>query len=149
MSATNVYGYMLTLLIGGKLIKGLETTGLKIKPNYESILLKEDEGVPTDDFIDYDQEMPFAGKTIEMDTGESTTHEDFETIRAAAKTGATVSFSYGRMSAGEKITYGNAKITDYSEDGGSEKKHASFSGALRAIKGSVTDGTYPTTTEEA
>ncbi len=146
MAETKVYGYMLTLKIGAKLIKGLETTGLKIKPNYEEILLKANEGVPTDDFIDYDQEMTFGGKTIEMDSEESTTHEDFETIREAAKTGATVSFAYGRMSAGEKITYGNGKITDYSEDGGSEKKLASFSGALKAVKGSVTYGTYPTTT---
>jgi len=146
MLGTKIYGYMLTLKIGGKLIKGLETTGLKIKPNYEQILLKEDEGVPTDDFIDYDQEMSFAGKTIEMDSEESTTHEDFETIREAAKTGAEISFAYGRMSAGEKITYGTCTITDYSEDGGSEKKMAGFSGALKAKKGSVTYGTYPTTT---
>ena len=146
MAETKVYGYMLTLKIGGKLIKGLETTGLKIKPNFEEILLKANEGVPTDDFIDYDQEMTFAGKTIEMDSEESSTHEDFETLRVAAKTGAEVAFSYGRMAAGEKITYGTATITDYSEDGGSEKKMASFSGALKAKKGSVTYDVYPTTT---
>ena len=102
MVAINVYGYLLTLKIGDKIIKGLETAGLKIKPNYETILLKEDEGVPTDDFVDYDAEMSFSGRTIERDSEESTTHEDFETIREAASTGSTVTFVYGRMAAGKK-----------------------------------------------
>lgn len=137
MAATNVYGYLLTLKIGTKIIKGLETTGLKIKPNFEEILLKENAGVPTDDFIDYDTEMTFAGKTIERDSGESTTHEDFETIRVAAAAGSQVAFVYGRTVQGEQQVAGYGFITDYSEDGGSEKKLAGFSGALKAKKGSV------------
>jgi len=137
MVAINVYGYLLTLKIGDKIIKGLETAGLKIKPNYETILLKEDEGVPTDDFVDYDAEMSFSGRTIERDSEESTTHEDFETIREAASTGSTVTFVYGRMAAGEKQVTGSAKITDYSEDAGSEKKLGTFSGSLKAIKDTV------------
>lgn len=141
MAATNVYGYLLTLKIGGKIIKGLETSGLKIKPNFEEILLKEDAGVPTDDFIDYNTEMSFAGKTIERDTGEQSTHEDFETIRVAASQGSQVAFVYGRTVQGEKQVTGYGFITDYSEDAGSEKKLAGFSGALKAKKGTVTFGT--------
>jgi hypothetical protein len=141
MAATNVYGYLLTLKIGTKIIKGLETTGLKIKPNFEEILLKENAGVPTDDFIDYDTEMSFAGKTIERDSGESSTHEDFETIRVAAAGGSSVTFIYGRTVVGEKQVTGTAYITDYSEDAGSEKKHGGFSGSLKAVKGTVTFGT--------
>jgi hypothetical protein len=140
MAATNVYEYLLTLKIGTKLIKGLETAGLKIKPNFEQILLKADAGVPVDDFVDFDADMPFGGKTIEMDSAESTTHEDFETIRVAASTGATVTFVYGRTATGEKQVTGSAKITDYSEDSASAKKLASFSGNLKAIKGTVTFG---------
>ena len=41
MAATNVYGYLLTVKWGTKIIKGLETTGLKIDPRFEEILLKE------------------------------------------------------------------------------------------------------------
>jgi hypothetical protein len=141
MAETKVYGYMLTVKWGTKLIKGLETTGLKIKPNFEEILLKSQAGVPVDDFVDYDVEMSIAGKTIERDSAESTTHEDFETLREAASVGAEVAFIYGRMVSGEKIVSGTGTIRDYSEDGGSEKKLASFSGGIKAKKGTVTFGT--------
>jgi len=140
MAETYVYGYLLTLKIGGKIIKGLETNGLKIKPNFETILLKENQGVPSEDFIDYDAEFSFSGRTIECDSTESSTHEDFETIRAAAASGAKVTFVYGRTVTGEKQVTGSAIITDYSEEGGSEKKLGTFSGSLKAIKGTVTFG---------
>src|SRR4030042_6053214 len=102
MAATNVYQYLLTVKWGTKLIKGLKTTGLKIDPHFETSLLKEDAGVEVDDFIDYDAEMSCAGETIERDTTESTTHEDFETIREASSVGALVAFIYGRIASGEK-----------------------------------------------
>ena len=141
MAETKVYGYMLTIKYGTKLIKGLETTGLKIKPNFETILLKEQAGVEVDDFIDFDADLSIAGKAIEMDTAESSTHEDFETLRVAASVGAEVAFVYGRMATGEKIASGTATIRDWSEDAGSEKKMAGWSGSLKVKKGSVTFGT--------
>jgi hypothetical protein len=144
MVGTKVYGYLLTIKWGTKIIKGLKTTGLKIKPNFEEILLKEQAGVPVDDFIDYDVDMSIAGDTWEKDTSEASTHEDFETLREAASVGASVAFVYGRMVAGEKIVSGNAKLTDWSEDGGSEKKPGSWSGSMKAVKGSVTFGTFST-----
>lgn len=141
MAETRVYGYLLTLKIGSKLIKGLETTGLKINPEFEKILLKSQDGVPVDDFIDFDVEMSFSGKTIQCDTTESLTHEDFETIRQAASTGQVVTFVYGRTASGEKQVTGNAIITSYSEESGSEKKMGTFSGTLRAVRGTVQFGT--------
>lgn len=139
MAQTKVYGYLLSLKVGGKLIVGLETTGLKLKPNFEEIFLKENAGTPSYDFIDYDTEFTFSGKCIEKD---SVSNEDFETLREAAAAGATVAFVYGRFIAGEKIVSGNCIITDWSEDAGSKKELASWSGSAKAIKGTVTFGTH-------
>lgn len=141
MLGTKVLGYMLTIKYGDKLIKGLETAGLKIKPNFEETLLKEFEGVAEDEFIDFDTELSVGGKTVEKDVTEALTHEDFETLREAASVGAEVAFIYGRMTVGAKIVSGLGKLTDYSEDGNSEKKLASFSGGIKAKKGSVVFGT--------
>jgi len=141
MAETVVKGYMLNLKWGTKLIKGLITTGLKIKPNYEEVLLKSSSGVPVDEFIDFDTEFTGSGQTIERDTGESSTHEDFETLREAASVGATVAFVYGRFTTGEKIVSGNAKIQDYSEDANS-KDRGSYTVSFKAVRGSVTFGTY-------
>jgi hypothetical protein len=140
MAETKVYGYMLTLKWGTKLIKGLETVGLSIKPNFEPILLKEHNGVEVDDFIDYDADLSISGKTIEMGAEQAATHEDFETLREAASVGAEVAFVYGRMTAGEKTVSGIATIRDWKEDPGSEKKLASWSGSMKVKKGSVTFG---------
>lgn len=142
MDGTRVFQYQLTIKYGTKLIKGLKTTGLKIKPNYEEILLKEQEGDPEEELIDYDTEMSIAGDTWEKAASEAATHEDFETLREASASGVSVAFVYGRMSNGEKIVSGNAKLQDWSEDAGSEKKAGSWSGSMKAVKGTVVFGTY-------
>jgi|WetSurMetagenome_2_1015567.scaffolds.fasta_scaffold480791_1 hypothetical protein len=146
MAATKVYGYQLTLLIGGKLIKGLVTTGLSIKPNFEESILKEDNGVAQKEFKDADLEMTFAGKTIEMDSSESTSHEDFETIRSASMTGAKATFSYGRRTSNDKLIVGEGYITAFSENAGSEKVLGDFSGTISAKSGDISETEYPTTT---
>ena len=143
MAETKVYGYLPSIKWGTKLIKGLEATGLKIKPNFDDILLKAQAGVPVKDFIDFDTTMSISGKTIERDAGESGTHEDYETLRAACAAGASVAFVYGRFVSGEKIVSGTGVLTDWSEDAGSEKKLGGWSGSLEADKGSVTFGVMP------
>lgn len=142
MAQTKIYGYLLSFKWGTKLIVGLETTGLKLKANFEEILLKEQAGVPVDDFIDYDIDLTFAGKAMERDSGQSGTHEDFETLREAAAAGAEVAFVYGRFVQGEKIVSGTCTLRDWSEDAGSKKEMAGWSGSAKAKKGSVTFTTY-------
>jgi len=142
MAQTKIYGYLLSLKWGTKLIVGLETTGLKLKANFEEILLKAQNGVPADDFIDYDIDLTFSGKAMEMDSGDSGTHEDFETLRAAAAAGAEVAFVYGRFVVGEKIVTGTCTLRDWSEDAGSKKELASWSGSAKAVKGTVQFTTY-------
>lgn len=146
MAATKVYAYQLTLLIGGKLIKGLVSTGLSIKPNFEESILKEDNGVAQKEFKDADLELSFAGKTIERDSTESSSHEDFETIRSASLAGAKIGFSYGRRTSTDKLIVAEGYITAFSENGGSEKVLADFSGTISCKSGDVTETTYPTTT---
>jgi hypothetical protein len=141
MAATKVKGYMLNIKWGTKLIKGLETSGLKIKPNFEEVLLKGNQGIPVEEIIDFDMDVSYSGKTYERDSGESTTHEDFETLREATSLGAEVAFVYGRFVSGEKIVSGMAQLTDYSEDGNS-KDTGAFSGSFKAKKGSITFGTF-------
>ena len=131
---------MLTLKWGGKIIKGLETTGFKVKPNYEEILLKEHAGNPAQEYLDTDADLTFSGKAYERDGTESSTHEDFETLRQAASVGAEVVFIYGRFTTGKKRVTGTGKITDYSEEGNS-KDTATFSGSIKVKKGTVT---FPT-----
>jgi hypothetical protein len=127
--STKVLGYTLTLKWNGKFITGLETTGLKIKPNFDEILLKADAGVPVKELIDYDTNMSFAGKTFN-NTGD----EDFETLREAAAAGTPVAFIYGDQ-AGYTVS-GNGIIEDFSEDANS-KDIGTFSGSIRAVKGTV------------
>jgi hypothetical protein len=241
MARTNVYGYLLSIKWGTKLIAGLETTGLKIKPNFEEVCLKANGGVPTDDFIDFDAEMSIAGKAIEGDsaeipkdevdtltvtvgatasnnvtitlnavavniavtsgdtaiqvadkirlgvyagwtaggtagtnvvvfakqlpgavsapvfaagstgvtaafvrtvTGQDGTSDDYETLREATAAGAEIAFVYGRFVTGEKIVSGTATLRDWSEDAGSKKEKATWSGSMKAKKGTVVFGTY-------
>jgi hypothetical protein len=142
MSATRVRGYMLNIKWGTKMIRGLETTGLKIKPNFEDIDLKENSGNVIQSFVDYDMSMTFSGKTYERDSGEGSSYEDFETLRAALAAGAQVAFVYGRFVSGEKIASGTGVLTDYSEDGNS-KDTGTFSASIQVIKGSVTFGVTP------
>lgn len=134
---------MLTIKWGTKLIKGLETTGLKIKPNFESILLKEQAGVEVEEFIDYDADLSISGKTMEKNsTSEASTHDDYENLREATSVGAEVAFVYGRMTAGEKIWSGTGTLRDWSEDAGSEKKMASWSASIKLKKGSASFTTF-------
>lgn len=142
MPETKIYGYMLTLKYATKLIKGLETTGLSLKANFEEICLKADAGVPTDDFIDFDTDLKISGKAIEKDSGESSTHEDYEELRAALAAGAEIAFVYGRMSAGEKIVSGTLTLREWNEDAGSKKEMATWSGSAKAKKGTVIFGTF-------
>lgn len=129
--------YRLTIKWGTKLITGLETTGLKVKPNHEDVLLKANAGNPAKEFVDYDTSMSISGKTYDPGSGE----ENFETLRHAATVGAQVAFIYGRFVQGNQQVSGYAIISDYSEDAGSEKKAGSFSASLEAVKGSVSFGT--------
>lgn len=140
MAETKVYGYMLTLKWGALIIKGLETTGLKMKANFDEVCLKADAGVPVDSFIDYDVDLSFAGKTIEKDTTEAATHRDYEELRAALAAGAEVAFVYGRMISGEKIVSGTLTLREWNEDSGSIKEMGTWSGSAKAKKGSVTFG---------
>lgn len=142
MAEEKVMQYMLTIKLGAKLIKGLETTGLKFKPNFETSLLKEDEGNEVDEFIDYDADLTIAGKTKKMDSGDSATVEDFESLREASTIGAEVTFVYGRMLAGNRVYSGVATIRDWGEDAGSDRKMASWSGSLKVRKGSASFSTF-------
>lgn len=128
--------HQLTLKWNGKLITGLETTGFAIKPNHENILLKANGGNAAKEFEDYDMTMSISGKTYGVETNE----ENFELLRVASTLGAQMPFIYGRFSQGNQQVSGYAIITDWKEDAGSEKKAASWSGSLEAIKGSVSFG---------
>jgi hypothetical protein len=140
MATTRIKGYMLTLKWGGKYIKGLETTGLKGKPNFEETLLKENAGNPVKEFTDYDGDFSFSGKTYIRDGTENGTNEDFQTLRLAASLGAQVAFIYGRFDTGAKRVAGYGKISDYSEDSNS-KDTGTYSGTIKVKKGSLT---FPT-----
>jgi hypothetical protein len=131
-----VQQYQLTIKWGAKLITGLETTGFKIKPNFEDILLKSNSGNPTKEFVDFDTTMSIAGKTYGVVSNE----ENFETMRYAASLGVQVAFIYGRFTQGNQQVSGYAILNDWSEDSGSDKKAGNWSGSLEAIKGSVSFG---------
>jgi hypothetical protein len=128
--------YQLTIKWGGKLITGLETTGFKIKPNHEDILLKANDGKPTKEFVDFDTNLSISGKTYGVETNQ----ENFETLRVASAMGAQLPFIYGRHTQGSQQVSGYAILTDWGEDAGSEKKAGSWSGSIEAIKGSVSFG---------
>jgi len=128
--------YRLTIKWGTKLITGLVTTGLKIKPNFEDILLKSNSGNPSKEYEDSDLTMSIAGKTYD-NTG---TEENFESLRHAAYLGTQVAFIYGRFVQGTQQVSGYAVMTDWSEDAGSEKKAGDWSGTMEAIRGSIAFG---------
>lgn len=137
-----IFAYQLTLKWNGLLIKGLETTGLKFKPNFEETLLKEDEGNAVQEFIDFDTDLTFSGKTKGKETAEASTHEDFESLSEAATTGAEVEFVYGRMEAGARIVSGTCILMDWSEDADSKKAMGAWSGSAKGKKGTVEIGTF-------
>lgn len=128
--------YQLTIKWGTKLITGLVTTGLKIKPNFESIMLKSNNGVEAKEFDYSDLTMSIAGKTYD-NTG---TEENFESLRHASYLGTQVAFIYGRFTQGAQQVSGYAVLNDWSEDAGSEKKAGDWSGSMEAIKDSCSFG---------
>lgn len=142
MSQTKVYQYMLNFKVGTKLIVGLETTGWKMTAEFEEMLLKSSAGVSVEEFIDFDTDLTFSGRTIERDSTEEATHEDFETLREALMAGSSVSFVYGRFTAGEKIITGTATIREWGEDAGSQRQLGTWSGSAKAIRGTVAATTY-------
>jgi hypothetical protein len=141
MARVKVLGYSLTLKWGTKLISGLETTGLKLKPNFETLLLKENEGEAQEELVDFDTNLTFSGKTFLNESGDGTTHEDFVTLRSAAAAGAEVAFVYGRFTVGKKTVAGTGVLVDFSEDANS-KDIGTFSGSIEAKKGTVTFPAY-------
>jgi hypothetical protein len=140
MADTKVYQYALTVKWGNKLIKGLETTGFKNKPNFDDVLLKENEGSTSKEFVDCDTELSIGGKTLQRDGTISASVEDFETLRIASSVGAQVAFVYGRMTAGAQQVTGYGYLTDWGEDAGSEKKMGNWTGTITARKGTVNYG---------
>jgi hypothetical protein len=133
MLGTRIKGYWFVLQLEEQLIRGLETTGLKIKPNFEETILKEMAGAAEEEMVDFDTEMPFSGKTYQKDGSES--WEDFETLRELAFAGTNLAFVYGNMEDGETIS-GTGVITDFGEDANS-KDTGTFSGTFTADKGSI------------
>lgn len=133
--ATKVKGYELTVKIGTKLITGLVTTGMKMKPNFEEVLLKEYAGNAVEEFVDCDLEFTGSGQTYLATQGEQATHSDYEDLREIAPAGTALAFAYGRFVAGSRICSGTGKITDYSEDANS-KDTGTYSFTIKAQKGS-------------
>jgi hypothetical protein len=134
-----IKGYRLNIQVGNNKIRGLETAGFKIKPNYEETILKEMAGSAEEELIDFDAQMTFSGKCYEKDGAE--TWHDFETLRELAFAGTQISFTYGLLEVGEAVVTGTGVITDFGEDANS-KDTATFSGTIDADKGSVAFGTY-------
>jgi hypothetical protein len=139
MLGTRIKGYMLNLSVETHHIRGLETTGFKLKPNFEQIQLKEHNGSAEEELIDFDTQMTFSGKTYQKDGSES--WEDFETLRELCFAGTNIDFVYGNLDDGETVT-GTGVITDFSEDANS-KDTGGFSGTITADKGSVTFSNAP------
>ena len=143
MSTNFVYGYELTVKYKSRIIKGLETVGLKITPVYESILLKENMGVEEQIPKESDMVLSCAGKAAMFGGEESNlTHADFEEIRTAALTGETVAFVYGRFNnlgsvQGSQMVTGSGNLSNWSENSGSEKTPVEFSFDIVANKGTV------------
>lgn len=136
-----IKGYELDLRIATKIILGLETLGLSMKPNFEEISLKEDAGNVTEELVDFDTTFTATSRTYAITT-EAATHEDYNTLRLAAHTGASVAFVYGRFTVGQRIVSGSAYITGYTEDADSTKGTGKFTLTLEAVKGSVGFSNY-------
>jgi hypothetical protein len=124
---TQAYKFVLTL--NSKVISGLETTQLKITPNFEEELLKANSGNPAKTLKDYDVEISIGCKAY-TNTGD----EDFETLRAYSAAGAEHDFVYGDP-AGETIS-GHCKVIDHSENTDSLNT-GTWNGSVKAVKGTV------------
>lgn len=136
-----VKGHEINLRVGAKIILGLETLGFSEKPNYEEIGLKEDAGNMIEELVDFDATFTATSRTYKITT-EASTHNDYNTLRLAAKAGTVVAFVYGTFVNGRKIVTGNAYITGYSEDADSTKGTGKYTLNLEAVKGSVNFTTY-------
>jgi len=134
--------YKISILVGTRIFAGQTENGSSIKPNFETVLLKEDEGNETEEFVDFDYEMNVSGLTYKKATGEASTHYDYSDLRAMSSSGGTVAFVYGEMAAGEAIVSGNAKISEFNEAENSSKQAGTWSCKLRAVKGTVVFGNY-------
>ena len=134
--------YKISILVGTRIFAGQTENGSSIKPNFETVLLKEDEGNETEEFVDFDYEMNVSGLTYKKATGEASTHYDYSDLRAMSSSGGTVAFVYGEMTAGEAIVSGNAKISEFTEAENSSKQAGTWSCKLRAVKGTVVFGNY-------
>ena len=134
-----IKGYRLNIQIGDNMIRGLETAGFSLKPNFEETILKEMNGAAEEELADFDTQLSFAGKTYQKDGVEE--WEDFETLREISFAGTSIEFTYGILEAGEAVVTGTGVISDISEDANS-KDTGTFSGTIDADKGSVAFGTY-------
>jgi len=143
MDGTRIFQYQLTVKWGTKLIKGLKAVAYKSTANTEETLLKENEGVPFEEMLDFDVDISISGETWQPGSSESSTLESFESLREAI--GDSVSFVYGNMATGGKIVTGTATLKDWSEDAGSDKKAATWSGTLKATRGTVAFSTTSVT----
>jgi hypothetical protein len=139
MLGERIKGYRLNIQVGDNKIRGLETAGLKIKPNFEETILKEMNGSAEEELTDFDTQLTFGGKTYQKDGSES--WEDFETLRELAFAGTNIEFTYGILEEGGDVVTGTGVITDFGEDANS-KDTGSFSGTIDADKGSVEFGAY-------
>jgi len=124
MAETVVYGYMLSIKWGDKLIKGLITSGLKLRENYEEVILKASSGIALDEFIDYDGEFSASGQTIERDPSEGSLAEvDTLTITAGATASGNVTITLNGVNTnvavlnGDTIAQVATKIRDASYTG--------------------------------
>lgn len=134
--------YRISILIGTRIFAGQTENGLSIKPNFEEVLLKANNGDAQEEFVDFDTEMNVSGLTYEKGSTEAASHYDYSDLRALASSGGTVAFVYGEMAAGEAIVSGNAKVAEFSETEGSGKNAGNWSVKLRGVKGTIVFGIY-------
>lgn len=126
--STRIEAYKFVVTWEGDPIAGLETTQLKIKPNFEEELLKANEGEAAKTLKDFTTEVVISGKTYDGSAGEAT----FETFRELYSGGTEGTMVYGDP-AGETVT-SEAKVVAYNEDSESLPV-GTWSATLRAVKG--------------
>jgi hypothetical protein len=121
--------YKFALTIDAHAVSGLETTQLKITPNFEEELLKANSGNPAKTLKDFDTEVAIGCKAY-RNSGD----EDFETMRVYGAQGTQHAFVYGDP-AGYTVT-GYCKVIDHSENTDSLNT-GTWNGTIKAIKGTV------------
>jgi len=126
--STRTQAYKFVVTLNGDAIAGLETTQLKITPNFEEELIKSNLGNPAKTLKDFDVELVCGCKTYNQ-SGD----EDFETIRAYSAAGAEHDFSY---TDGTETITGKCKVVDHSENTDSLAT-GTWNVTLKAVKGTV------------